>query len=131
MSEIILKEEAYQIIGACMEVYSTLGAGFSEDVYQEALSIEFDDRKILFVQQCPIQVQYKKTVLKKMFYADFVCFDQIIVELKAIEKLLPQHEAQIINYLKATKMPLGLLINFGSIPMQTKRFANTYKNPYF
>jgi len=131
MSEIILKEEAYQIIGACMEVYSTLGAGFSEDVYQEALSIEFDDRKILFVQQCPIQVQYKKTVLKKMFYADFVCFDQIIVELKALEKLLPQHEAQIINYLKATKMPLGLLINFGSIPMQTKRFANTYKNPYF
>lgn len=114
-----------------MEVYSTLGAGFSEDVYQEALSIEFDDRKILFVQQCPIQVQYKKTVLKKMFYADFVCFDQIIVELKALEKLLPQHEAQIINYLKATKMPLGLLINFGSIPMQTKRFANTYKNPYF
>ena len=131
MSEIILKEEAYQIIGACMEVYSTLGAGFSEDVYQEALSIEFDDRKIPFVQQCPIQVQYKKTVLKKMFYADFVCFDQIIVELKAIEKLLPLHEAQIINYLKATKMPLGLLINFGSIPMQTKRFANTYKNPYF
>lgn len=128
MAELILKEESYLLMGACMEVYNTLGPGFLESVYQEALSHEFEIRKIPFRREYPMQIMYKDIVLDKKFYADFLCFDQIIVEIKAVETLLPEHEAQLLNYLKATKMPLGLLINFGSGSLQKRRFANTIKD---
>ncbi len=108
-----------------MEVYNTLGPGFLESVYQEALSHEFAIRKVPYKRECPLQISYKGIVLEKKFYADFVCYGQVILELKAIERVLPEHESQVLNYLKASNMPLGLLVNFGSTPMQKRRFANT------
>ena len=127
MSELIYKDESYKIIGACFEVYNNLGPGFLESVYQEALSREFEERGIPFYDQLGIDVFYKGKKLNKKFFADFLCYDNIIVELKAMEGLAPEHEAQVINYLKATKKPLGLLVNFGSLSLMYKRFANTKK----
>lgn len=108
-----------------MEVHSMLGPGFLESVYQEALAREFWERKIPFMQQWGIDVFYKGVKLDKRFFADFICFEEIIVEIKALDGLIPEHEAQLINYLKATQKPLGLLINFGAPKLQYKRFANT------
>ncbi|MCB0599211.1 MAG: GxxExxY protein [Lewinellaceae bacterium] len=125
MSDLIYKEEAYKIIGACMEVYNTLGPGFLESVYQEALAIELEERGIPFVQESAIAIRYKGRELRKKFYADFLCYEDIIVELKAQDALLPNHEAQVLNYLKGTEKPLGLLVNFGGSSFQYKRFANT------
>jgi GxxExxY protein len=125
MTELVFKNESFRIIGACMEVYNNLGPGFLESVYQEALAREFLERKIPFLQQWGIDVFYKGEKLDKKFFADFICFEEIIVEIKAMEGLVPEHEAQLINYLKATKKPLGLLINFGAPKLQYKRFANT------
>jgi GxxExxY protein len=114
MTELILKDEVYAIIGAAIEVHKELGQGFLEAVYQEAMEIEVDDRKIPFEAQKKLKVFYKKRQLKKDYEADLVCFGQIVVELKALDKLTGKEEAQLINYLKATKMKVGLLINFGS-----------------
>ena len=125
MSELIYKEESYKIIGCCFEVYNNLGPGFLESVYQEALSIEFVNNNIPFEEQKELTVFYKGKVLRKKFFADFVCYDQIIIEIKAMAGLAPDHEAQLLNYLKATKKPLGLLVNFGAETLQRKRFANT------
>lgn len=125
MTELIYKEEAYEIVGACMEVHNTLGSGFLESVYQEALTREFVEREIPFVAQWGIDVYYKDVKLDKKFFADFICFENIIIEIKAMEGLVSEHEAQLINYLKATNKPLGLLINFGGPKLQYKRFANT------
>ena len=125
MSDLIFKHEAYEIVGACMEVHSMLGPGFLESVYQEALAREFWERKIPFMQQWGIDVFYKGLKLDKRFFADFICYEEIIVEIKAMDGLIPEHEAQLINYLKATHKPLGLLVNFGTPKLQYKRFANT------
>lgn len=127
MTELIYKDEAYKIVGACMEVHNTLGSGFLESVYQEALAREFVEREIPFVPQWGIDVYYKDVKLDKKFFADFICFENIVIEIKAMEGLVPEHEAQLINYLKATNKPLGLLINFGGPKLQYKRFANTKK----
>jgi GxxExxY protein len=124
MTEILYKDESYKIIGAAMEVHTTLGYGFVEPVYQEALEIELSEREIPFLPQAPIDIYYKKKKLKKNFIADFFCYDDIIVEIKAVSKLLPEHEAQIINYLKATNVQLGLLINFGEKSLTYKRYLN-------
>jgi len=110
-----------------MEVYNDLGPGFLESVYQGALSRELIMNHIPFKEQCGIDVYYKNEKLKKKFYADFICFDQIIIEIKAMNALAPEHEAQLINYLKATNKPLGLLVNFCGKSLQYKRFANTKK----
>jgi len=112
--QLVLKNEVYQIIGAAMEVSNHLGCGFLEAVYQEALGLEFSEQRIPHVQQKRIQIVYKSTVLEKDYIADFLCFDQIIVEIKAIKQIISIEEAQILNYLKATGHPLGLVINFGS-----------------
>ncbi|MDR1585295.1 MAG: GxxExxY protein [Prevotellaceae bacterium] len=125
-SDILYKEESYRIIGSAMEVYNTLGRGFIELVYQEALEMEFRERNIPFIPQAPIEVYYKKQKLKRNFIADFFCFDDILVEIKAVSKILPEHEAQIINYLKATNIQLGLLINFGAEKLEYKRYLNIY-----
>jgi GxxExxY protein len=125
MSDLIFKHEAYEIIGACMEVHSILGPGFLESVYQEALSREFREREIPFMPQWGIELFYKGEKLAKRFFADFICYEEIIVEIKAFEGLIPEHEAQLINYLKATHKPLGLLINFGASKLQYQRYANT------
>jgi GxxExxY protein len=127
MSELLFPDESYRITGAIYEVYNALGPGFLESVYQEALSIEFDERGIQYQEHCGIEIFYKGRKLKKKFIADFICYDKIIIELKAVEFLVPVHEAQLLNYLKATRKTLGILINFGGSPLQTKRLAHSYK----
>ena len=114
MDELIYREEVFHIIGAAIEVHKMLGSGFLEAVYQEALEYELSLRNLPFVSQQPLKIQYKIHVLNKEYIADFVCFSSIIVELKALQRLSGHEESQVINYLKATGMRVGLLINFGS-----------------
>lgn len=123
--EMIYRDEAYAIRGACFEVYKTLGNGFLEAVYQEALAREFGLEGIPFREQQPLSLLYKGTLLNQTYKPDFVCFDKIIVEIKAVSKLAPEHDAQLLNYLKVTRMRLGLLVNFGHYPkMEIKRFIS-------
>ena len=122
---LIYSNETYQIIGAAMEVHKTLGMGFLESVYQEAMEIELTKRNIPFVSQKKIQIQYKDIQLKQYYIADLYCYNKILIELKAVSTILPEHEAQILNYLKATGTRLGLLFNFGEESLVFKRFANT------
>ena len=118
----------YAIIGACMEVHRLLGPGFLEAVYQEALEIEFDERRIPHVPQKRIEISYKGRVLNKEYIADFLCYDQIVIEIKAIKAIAGIEEAQILNYLKATNLPLGMIVNFGAPQLEWKRYANTKRN---
>jgi GxxExxY protein len=120
-TEYLFKEECYKIIGCSMEVHKTLGNGFLEAVYQEALALEFADQKIPFQREKEIEIQYKNKVLSKKYCADFLCFDQIIVELKAISELTENNYKQLFNYLKATNLKLGLIINFGNESLEYKR----------
>jgi GxxExxY protein len=113
VAELILKQESYSIVGAAMEVYNTLGPGFLEAVYQEALEIELAARDIRFMSQKELCILYKGQKLKKTYIADFLIFDQIIVEIKALDQLTSRKEAQLLNYLKTTGLSVGLLINFG------------------
>ena len=113
--------ETYQIIGAMMEVHKTLGCGFLEAVYQEALAIEFEKQKIPFVKEKKLILFYKGIQIEKFYIADFVCFDKIIVELKALSALTSTHDYIMINYLKATKLKVGLLANFGERSLKYKR----------
>lgn len=114
MNELLYKEEVYQIIGAAMEVYNQLGNGFLEGVYQDALAIEFTLRHIPYLERIPIEITYKGETLRHQYIPDMLLFDKIILELKAINALTPIEEAQLLNYLKASNLRLGLLINFGS-----------------
>jgi GxxExxY protein len=123
--DLIYKDEAFDIIGACMDVHSELGSGFLEAVYHEAFLIELKNRGIPYESNVKLRISYKGSTLKKLYYADVVCFDKIIVELKSASGLLSEHESQVINYLKATKYKLGLLINFGTKSLQYKRIVNT------
>lgn len=124
MPELILKEEVYQIIGAAMDVYYRLGRGFLEPVYQEALEIELGRRGIPFEAQQRLKIHYKGQPLKKEYVADVICFGKIIAELKVCEGLTGREVAQIINYMKATDMHVGLLINFGSpVKLEWKRYV--------
>jgi GxxExxY protein len=118
---IIYKKESYTIIGACMEVHGHLGCGFLEAVYQEALNIELQKREIPFEQEKRLKIFYKDHLLSKKYLADFVCYDKIILEIKAIDKLKAEHMSQVINYLKITNYKLGLLVNFGAESLQYKR----------
>jgi GxxExxY protein len=114
--------KTYQIIGAAMEVHNILGPGFLEAVYQEALAIEFTLRKIPFRREVYLPIYYKDQLLKTKYKSDFLCFEKIIVELKAISNLSGLDTAQLINYLKATKLKTGLLLNFGAKSLEYKRF---------
>ncbi len=123
--ELIYKDEVYRIVGAALEVSNHLGCGFLEAVYQEALGIEFAQQEIPFESQKRITISYKNIVLDKEYIADFLCHGKIIVEIKAIKAISEIEEAQLLNYLKATNLPLGLIINFGSKKLEWKRYANT------
>jgi len=124
MTELILKEEVFAIVGAAIEVHRELGPGFLEAVYQEALEMEMKERGIPFEPQKPLRISYKGRLLSKEYCADLVCYGQIIVELKALDRMSGTEEAQILNYLKATGLRLGLLINFGSHgKLEWKRFV--------
>ena len=126
MSSIILKEESYEIIGACMEVHRELGCGFLEAVYQRALEEEFKLRKISFEREKKLNILYKGIDLEKVYIADFICNNKIILELKALSELNNEHTSQLINYLKATNLQLGILINFGKESLEYKRILNKY-----
>jgi GxxExxY protein len=122
--DLIFKDEVYAIMGAAMDVHRELGSGFLESVYQEALEVELARCKIPYEPQKSIRIVYKGEPLKKEFVADLVCYGKIIVELKAQDNLSEKEEAQILNYLKATGMKLGLVINFGSHPkLEWKRLV--------
>ena len=112
MSNLIYPDESYRIIGACMEVYSEEGCGFLEAVYQECLGLEFASRGLPFAAVPPLKLTYKGVELRQRYVPDFICFDAIVVELKSVRELAGEHRAQVLNYLKATKMRLGLLVNF-------------------
>jgi GxxExxY protein len=113
MSELLLKNEVFQIVGAAIEVYNELKSGFLESIYQEAMEVELSARGIHFQPQVPLRVRYKEMLLKKTFIADLVCFQSVLVEIKAIDRTGKTEEAQILNYLRATGIRVGLLINFG------------------
>ena len=126
--ELILKDEVYAVVGAAMEVSNELGAGFLEAVYQEALAIELAERRIPFAVQTPIEISYKGRKLAKQYIPDFLCYGQLIVEIKAIKQLTSIEDAQLLNYLKASGKPAGVLLNFGSPKLDWKRMAFTRPN---
>ncbi len=119
--QIIYKDESYKIIGAAMEVHRELGSGFLEAVYQEALALEFDEKEIPYLSEAQLEIKYKNRTLSKYYKSDFVCYNKIIVEIKAVSELSSVHESQVINYLKATGLKLGILINFGAESLESKR----------
>ena len=121
-------QELYAIIGAAMEVQNEIGEGFLELVYHDALNIELTLRGIPYETEKPIVITYKGQLLERMYKADLVCYDQIVVELKSVEKLKPEHTAQLLNYLKATGLPMGILINFGEKPLRYKIVPNYLGN---
>jgi GxxExxY protein len=111
---LLFADEVFRIQGAVFEVYRRMGAGFLEAVYQECLGLEFAERRIPFCAQRPVKLAYKGRPLSQSYTPDFICFESIIVELKALRTLAPDHQAQAINYLRATNLRLALLVNFGS-----------------
>ena len=123
-NNMLYQNEVYAILGAAMEVQNELGGGFLEMVYHEALNIEFNLREIPFETEKLITVSYKGHLLEKNYRADLVCYDNIVVELKSVEKIKSEHVAQLLNYLKATNLPMGILINFGEKPLQYKIVPN-------
>jgi GxxExxY protein len=124
-SYILYKEESAMITGAIFEVHKRLGVGLLEKVYQEALEQEFLLQGIPFEREKEFEVIYKGKALQQKYVADFVCFDKIIVELKAVEELIPFHTSQVLNYLNITGLQLGLLVNFNArkvVPRRIVRF---------
>lgn len=112
-SGLIYKEECFQVIGACFEVYNEKGCGFTEPIYQECLEIELGLRGIPFLAQASLPLTYKQRPLRQRFQPDFICLDKIILEIKAVSALVDEHRSQVLNYLNATGFRLGLLVNFG------------------
>jgi len=128
MSKLLCKDEVYAVVGASMEVYNELGAGFLEPVYQEALEIELAERRVPFEAQKELQIRYKGRLLKKTYQADVIAFGKVIVELKALDQLTSREESQVLNYLKVTGLEVGLLINFGAEgKLEWKRLVKTRK----
>ena len=119
-------DESYRIMGACFEVHNRKGCGFLEPVYQECLEIELEHQKISFVAQPELRLTYRERALKQTYEPDFICYDKVLVEIKAVEQLTDKHETQVINYLNATGYDLGILVNFGAHPkLESKRLALT------
>lgn len=126
---LLYAEDAFRIRGAIFQVYRSMGAGFLEAVYQECLEIEFKKRSIPFTARQALALRYDGELLKQTYVADLVCYDWIVVELKATRSIAPEHRAQVINYLRATGMKLGLLVNFGATPrVEIERFALSHSN---
>ncbi|MDQ8182013.1 GxxExxY protein [Pelagicoccus sp. SDUM812005] len=128
MADLVLKDECYRVIGACFEVYKEKGCGFKEPVYQECLEVEFAISEIPADSQRPFALSYKGRPLSQKYIPDFICFDELLLEIKAVKALNDEHRAQVINYLRATNRPLGLLVNFAAYPkLQWERIAYTSK----
>ena len=122
-NDLIYKEESYTIVGKCMDVHRELGHGFLEIVYKDALEYLFRQNSIPYEREKEYQVLFRKIVLPHKFYADFVVYDKIILEIKAIKSLTDEHIAQTINYLKVSGNRLGLLVNFGRGSLESKRIV--------
>ena len=118
--------QTYEIIGAALVVHTQLGHGFAEPVYQEALALEFTARQIAFTAQVPLCIRYKGQLLTCTYKADFICFGEVLVELKALARLSGIEEAQVINYLKASGLYRSLLLNFGAPSLEHKRLVFTH-----
>lgn len=130
MEKLLYEKETYDILGACFQVYKEMGCGFLEPVYQECLKIEFEYRKIPFRSQPELKLTYRNRELEQKYKPDFICYDKIIVELKAVSKLIDEHRAQVLNYLNATGFKLGLLVNFGHYPkVEHERLILTKNGP--
>lgn len=125
--DLLFKEESYKIVGAAMEVHRMLGCGFVEPVYQEALEKEFALRGIPYEREKELSIIYKGNTLTKTFKADFICYNKIILELKAVREFADEHYAQIYNYLRASGLELGLLINFGAPSIEFERVPASKK----
>ena len=125
--KIIFRDESFHLVGAAIEVHKHIGCGFTEPVYQEAFEEELRLRGIPFEREKVINVTYKGKVLSKSFRPDFVCYDKIIVELKAVSEFTHEHISQVYNYLKASGFELGLLINFGTTSLKYKRIPCNQK----
>lgn len=119
MGKLIFEEESYAVRGAVFEVYREMGCGFLEAVYQECMEKELTTQGIPYEAQKQLQISFKGEPLEQVYIPDFVCYDQIVVELKAVKSIAPEHRAQVINYLKASNMRIGLLVNFGAYPKAT------------
>ena len=122
--KMVLKQETYAIIGACMEVHKTLGRSFSEKVYQDALEQEFKLRGIPYEREKHMLINYKGVTLAHDFFADFVCYDKVVVELKAVSELDDANREQVINYIHAANKQVGLLINFRTASLTHERYVN-------
>ena len=119
--DLLYKDEVYKIVGAAIEVHKVLGRGFLEAVYHEALEIELGLRQIPFESRKQLHLSYKENPLEHTYQVDFLVFNKIVVEIKALDRFIAQHKAQVINYLQATKLRLGLLINFGERSLNWER----------
>ena len=120
---LLFEEESGKILRACMNVFNELGNGFLEAVYQEALAIEFNEMEIPYLREAKINIYYRGRKLNKEYYADFICYNEIIVELKCVSRIVNAHKAQVINYLHGTKKKVGLLVNFGESSLKWERLT--------
>jgi len=121
LSDLLYKEEVYEFIGCCFEVHKNLGKGFLENVYKDALSYELQRAKIPFEKEKKFEIRYKEIILSHYYYSDFIIYDKIVIEIKAQENIIGEHYKQLLNYLAASKMKLGLLVNFGEESLKFKR----------
>ena len=124
MNNIVYKDESYAIIGAAMEVYNQLGSGFVEKVYQDALEIEFELRGIPYKREEHLPVFYKGRQIKHDFFVDFICYDKIVIECKAVSEILDIHKIQTLNYIKINNLKLGIIINFSNQSFEYRRIVN-------
>ena len=123
MSDLIYKEEAYQIIGVCMDVHNVLGGGFLEIVYKDAIEYEFQKQSIFYEREKQFDIQFKETTLPHKYFADFIVYDKIILEVNAVEGIADEFLKQTINYLAVSKCKLGLIVNFGRDKLSYKRLV--------
>ena len=121
MAEILYREETHRLIGLCMEIHRELGKGHDEVIYKDALVVELNRANISFSREKKYEVKYKDVILPHFYFADFVVWDKILFEAKAVERLADPHTKQVLNYLAASKLRVGLLVNFGSDSLEWKR----------
>jgi GxxExxY protein len=129
MSELIYKEEVFKLVGFCMEIHRELGKGHDEIIYKDALAVELQRAQIPFARELKYEITYKGVILPHHYHADFVIWDKILFEGKATEKLTDAHVKQVLNYLAASKLELGLLVNFGSDSLEWKRVVLSRQKP--
>lgn len=123
MTDILYKDESYKLIGICMEVHRNLGLGFKEAVYKDALQVEFESNSIPFIREKQFKINYKGIVLPHRYYADFIVFNGIVLEVKSASFITDNFTAQTINYLKASELKLGIIANFGERSFTHKRLV--------